>query len=194
MPNKLEDTRILKRLKEGDMLAFDEIYHRYSLRLYRFVLKLIKLEQDAEEIVQEVFVQIWKSRDKIDTYSSFDSFLFTIAYNNTMSLLRKRVNERKYLDHLSKIQTLTDTFDVIDEINFKEIQTKYYSILDKLSSRQKQVYLLSRENGLSYKEIADKLNISVNTVEIHMSKALKFIKSSLGNTLVINLLFIYLFV
>ena len=100
------DKDLLLLIQKDDKVAFYNIYERYSRRLYGFVIRYIKLEADAEEIVQEVFVKIWESRNKIDVYSSFEFFLFTIAYNTTMSLLRKRSSEKKYLDHLKAIQEI----------------------------------------------------------------------------------------
>lgn len=190
----ISNTELIKRLKEGDIKAFDEIYRSYCNRLFGFVLNIIKQESDAEEIVQEVFVRIWSSRNKIDEFASFDSFLFTIAYNNTMSLLRKRVNEQKYLDHLKNIQKEGFSNDIIDELHYQELHQRYKQVINQLTPRQKEIYLLSREEGLTYKEIAEKTGISKNTVEIHMTKAINFIKNNLQKTLLINAFFIDLFI
>jgi RNA polymerase sigma-70 factor (ECF subfamily) len=119
----------------------------------------LKHEEDAEEIVQEVFLKIWKSRSKIDVYSSFESFLFTIAYNATMSLLRKRITEAKSREYLKSRQQIDTAEQVIDEIQFKELDEKVQSLLQQITPRQKEIYLLSREDGLTHKEIAQKLNI-----------------------------------
>lgn len=181
-------------MKNGDMLAFDAIYKQYCSRLYGFILNLIKQESDAEEIVQEVFVKIWESRNSINAYSSFDSYLFTIAYNNTISLLRKRVSEKKYLEHLKSIQQISDSVDIIEEIHFKDVKNNFEKLVNQLTTRQKEIYNLSREEGLTHKEIANKLGISQNTVEIHISKALKFIKTNIDKSLLINTLFISLFI
>ena len=94
---------LIQLLKRGDVKAFDAIYNQYCKRLYGFVIRYVKQEEDAEEIVQEVFIKIWENRYKIDVYSSFESFLFTITYNSAMSLLRKRLNEKKYIEHLERI-------------------------------------------------------------------------------------------
>lgn len=188
------NTELIKRLKKDDIKAFDEIYRNYCNRLFGFVLKIIKQESDAEEIVQEVFVKIWDSRHQIDEYNSFDSFLFTVAYNNTISLLRKRINEKKYLDHLQNIQHEITSDNVVDELHFKELNEQYRHVVNQLTPRQKEIYLLSREEGLTYKEIAEKTGISKNTVEIHMTKAINFIKSNLHKTLLINVFFIDLFI
>jgi RNA polymerase sigma-70 factor (ECF subfamily) len=193
----LKDTKtnkdLLILLKEGDMVAFDTIYNRYCKRLYVFVLSYIKQEADAEGIVQEVFIKIWEAREKIDIYASFESFLFTIAYNSTISLLRKRVNETKYLDHLKARQQVNNADDIIEEIHFNELNEKVKLLLNELTPRQKEIFQLSRDEGFTHEEIAKKLNVSVSTVNNHMVSALSFLKTKIDNNMIINLLFISLF-
>lgn len=180
-------------LKKGDVIAFDKIYAIYCKRLYGFVFRYIKQKEDAEGIVQEVFIKIWETRNKIDVYSSFDSFIFTIAYNTTISLLRKRVNENKYHDRLKLKQQITEADQIIDEIHLKEINSHLKYLLEQLTPRQKEIFQLSREEGLTHDEIAKKLNISVHTVKNHMVTALAFINSHLNKGLITNLLYISLF-
>lgn len=186
------DKDLLLLIQKDDKVAFYNIYERYSKRLYGFVIRYIKLEVDAEEIVQEVFVKIWEARNSIDVYSSFEYFLFTVAYNATMSLLRKRSSEKKYLDHLKAIQ-INDAPDLIDEIHFNELTEKVHSLLNELTPRQKEIFQLSREEGLTHDEIAKKLDISVNTVKKHMVNTLAFLRAHIDNSHLINLLFICLF-
>lgn len=184
---------LLLLIREDDMVAFYQLYERYSRRLYGFVLRYIKIEADAEEIVQDVFVKIWESRNKIDIYFSFESFLFTVAYNTTISLLRKKINEKKYLEYLKSIQQIENAPDLTDEIHYNELKEKVQALLKELTPRQKEVFQLSREQGLSHSEIAEKLDISVNTVKKHITNTLGFLKSRIGTDLIINLLFVYLF-
>lgn len=184
---------LLILLKKGDILAFDSIYEMYSKRLYGFVLRYIKQKEDAEGIVQEVFIKIWETRNKIDIYTSFDSFIFTVAYNITINLLRKRISEHKYQDRLNSVQQITEADQIIDEIYFKEIKIQLQSLLNKLTLRQKEIFQLSREEGLTHEEIAKKLDISVNTVKNHMVTTLAFIKSHIDKGLTANFLFISLF-
>lgn len=185
---------LLILIREGDMIAFYNIYERYCKRLFRFVLRYIKNEADAEEIVQEVFVKVWEARSKIDIYSSFESFLFTIAYNSTISLFRKRVREKKYLEYLKFLQHLEKAPDLIDEIQFNDLNGKVQMLLNKLTPRQKEIFLLSREERLSHEEIAKKLDISVNTVKKHMVNTLAFLRSGLGSGMMVNSLFACLFI
>lgn len=175
------------------MVAFDTIYEQYCKRLYGFVIRYVKQDTDAEEIVQEVFIKIWENRRKIDVFSSFESFIFTISYNSTISLLRKRVHEKKYLEHLKFSQEFDLTPELTDEIHFKELNEKIQNLLGELTPRQREIFLLSREEGLTHGQIAKKLGISVHTVKNHIVTVLSLLKSNVDTTLIINALFVCLF-
>ena len=184
---------LVKLLKKGDITAFDVIYKKYSRRLYGFVFGYVKQETDTEEIVQEVFLKIWKSRNKINVYSSFESFLFTVAHNATVNVLKKRAIEQKYVDHVKSLQQIDNTYELTDEIQYKELVAKYQDLLKELSPRQKEIFHLSREEGLSHKEIAEKLGISANTVKNHLVATISFLKKKIDNGLIISGLFVCLF-
>lgn len=178
----------------GDMLAFDNIYNQYSRRLFSFVMRYLKSEADAEEIVQDVFMKLWESRSKINSTLSFESYLFTISYNSTMSLLRKRLSEQKYIDYLSTHQELETAPDCISKINYDELEQQVSMLLDKVTPRQKEIFLLSREDNLSHEEIAQKLNISPRTVKNHIVSVNNLLKSNMKTPLMINILFCSLFI
>lgn len=184
---------LLTRLKNGDMLAFDRVYELYSHKLFSFVFKILKNEAEADDIVQEVFLKIWESRHKLEDYKLLNSYIFTIAYNNSIDLIRKRINNTKYLEHLKNSAVINSTPNVISQIEFNELNIQAEKLIANLPERQKQVYLLHREKGLTYPEIAEKLGISKNTVENHMAKALKYLRQNMNTSLLINLLFISLF-
>ena len=191
---KIIDSETVKQFKADDMSAFDIIYRKYSKKLYRFAYSIIKDKPDAEGIVHEVFIKVWEKRRKIDEYLSFESYLFTITYNTTISFIRKKVKESKYIEHLKSIQNPTIQSNIIPEIEYKELKDKSEKIIGLLPSRQKQIYKLSREEELTYKEIAAKLSISVNTVETHMERALKSIRKKLGDVSIVLLILYYLFI
>ena len=184
---------LLTRLKNGDMLAFDQVYELYSHKLFSFIFKILKNEAEADDIVQEVFVKIWESRDNLSDYKLLNSYIFTIAYNNSIDLIRKRINNNKYLEHLKNSSVIQITPSVISEVEFNELNSQVEKLISNLPERQKQVYLLHREQGLTNPEIAEQLGISKNTVENHMVKALKYLRQNIGNSLLVNMLFVYLF-
>ena len=184
---------LLTRLKSDYMLSFDKVYELYSHKLFSFVFKILKNEADTDDIVQEVFVRIWESRDKLEDYKLLNSYIFTIAYNNSIDLIRKRINNNKYLEHLKYSAVINATPNLISEIEFNELNTQVQKLIAQLPERQKQVYLLHKEDGLTYPEIAEKLGISKNTVENHIAKALKYLRQNIDNTLMVNMLFVSLF-
>ncbi len=184
---------LLTRLKNGDMLAFDRVYELYSHKLFSFVFKILKNEAEADDVVQEVFVKIWESRHKLEDYKLLNAYIFTIAYNNSIDLIRKRINNTKYLEHLKNSAVINVTPTVISQIEFNELNIRAEKLIANLPERQKQVFLLHREEGLTYPEIAEKLGISKNTVENHMVKALKYLRQNMDNSLLINVLFVSLF-
>ncbi len=193
MSLKYPEEDYAKLLKKGDLLAFDAIYKTFCRRLYGFVLKFIKQEEDAQEIVQEVFLKIWESREKINVYASFEAYLFTTAYNVTISLLRKKLSQDKYIAHLKDMQSINDAEQYIDEVEYNELAGEVRSLISQLSARQQEIFYLSREKGLTHEEIAERLNISVNTVKNHMVSSLKFLRSHLDHSFLVNFLFISLF-
>ena len=184
---------LLTRLKNGDVLAFDQIYELYSHKLFSFVFKILKNEVEVDDIVQEVFVKIWESRSKLQDYKSLNSYIFTIAYNNSIDLIRKRISSNDYLEHLKYSASINFTPTFISQIEFNELNSHVEKLIANLPDRQKQVYLLHRVEGLTYPEIAEQLGISKNTVENHMVKALKYLRHNLDNSLLINMLFVSLF-
>jgi len=174
------DQATLERLKNGDMHAFDLVYRAYCRKLHSFVFKIIKVESEAEEIVQEVFLKIWDSRGQMDSTARLDAWLFTIAYNTTVSLIRKKLTEKKYMAHLKSLQTEYILQETTDEITFDGLTEQLNKLIDRLPARQKEVFRLHREQGLTYLQIAGKLNIAVNTVENHMVRAFRFLRQNLA--------------
>ena len=175
------------------MRAFDVLYKRYAKRLYVFVLKYIKQQEEAEGIVQEVFIRVWEFRKRIDQHRSFEQFLFTIAYNTTISLLRKKIAEQKFLEQLKMRRQIVDAEKVISEIHFRELNEKLDKVLEELTPRQQEIYRLCRQEGLTHKEIAEKLHISVSTVKNHLVTALHLIRVRFKDEWIAGCLFAGLF-
>lgn len=135
MENSPSNREFVRLLKKGDMVAFDALYNNYAYKLHEFVLRYLKQEADAEEIVQEVFIKIWESRERIDIYQSFEAFLFTIAYNTSMSLLRKRLSETKSREYLKSLQSAGYVENGIEELQYRELNQQVQALLQKLTPR-----------------------------------------------------------
>lgn len=187
------DELTIRQLVNGDMRAFDRIYYEFNPRLQKFVLSLLKSETDTEEVVQEVFVRTWENREKLRSFGSFESYLFSIAYNATISLFRKRAKEAQYVEYIKSVQIEVDDSALDEHPDWDEIDGKINHLVEIMPARQKEVFKMRHFRGLSYKGIADTLGLSVNTVENHLVKAHRFLKENLGNGYLPVLLFISLF-
>ncbi len=187
-----DDEHLVQEIKAGNMLAFDEVYRKYSKRLFRFSYNLLKSKEDAENIVQDVFLNLWANRHKIEKGTSLKYYIYTIAYHASINIIRKKLKESDYLEHLMSLQEpLEEAVDL--QVEFRELDEKLKSIIDALPDRQKEVYILHRVERLKYSEISERLGISVNTIENHMSRALRTIREKLGNYSLITVIFFYLF-
>lgn len=182
---------LLIRLKNGDILAFDEIYKQYSHKLFSFVFRILKDEADSDDIVQETFLKIWEYREKLGDHKLLNSFIFTIAYNNSISLLRKRISSAKYIEYLRDLSVAQTHGNFSTEMELIELSNQIENLIASLPERQKQVFLLHRKKGLTYPEIAEELEISKNTVENHIVKALKYLRRNL-NIFFGSIAFLYL--
>ncbi len=185
------DGELMQELKAGNMIAFDFLYKKYSKRLYKFGYTILKSQEDAENLLQDVFLCLWENRFKIEKDSSVKYYLFTVTYNTAISLLRKKAKESQFIEYLQTLQDNT-VMSVDVELEYNELTAKLDEIINDLPVRQKEVYLLHKVEGLKYHEVAERLNISINTVENHMSRALKTIRGKIGNYSLVSVLFFYL--
>jgi RNA polymerase sigma-70 factor (family 1) len=184
-----EDKELVERLQKGDVEAFDLIYEKYSKPLYLFSLKYLRSKDEAEELVQSVFLKIWENYETLDKEASFKSYLFTIAYNNICNLFRRRTYNQKFIDE-KIIENPQSSFEITDSIDYKSILNQVQKIIDKLPERQRTIFLKSREEGKSTKEIAEELNLSPGTIDNYISESLKFIRARLRNEDIAFLLFL----
>jgi len=173
-----EESQWLAALSTGDFKAFNVLYEKYHRPLYFFAFKLSKTSHEAEELVQSVFVTVWETRQTIDPSKPFSAYLFSIARNRFYDMLRKRVNESCYTDYLLQQNSLIAD-DVEKEIEDKEINEIIHKLLQQIPKRQQEIFRLSRNENMSYKQIAGKLQISENTVDTQIRKALNFLRKEL---------------
>jgi len=169
------DRALVERLQKGDVEAFDLLYHRYSGKLYAFGLKYRRSKAEAEEIVQSVFLKLWENREDLDKETSFKSYLFTIAYNDLCKIFRKSYIQQQFIDKTlqENPQSSIEAEEGIDYVFFLE---RVQKIVGKLPEKQRTIFLKSRQEGKSTKEIAEEVGLSPGTVDNYMSEALKFIR------------------
>lgn len=171
---------VLNQLIEGNVEAFKWVYKKYFQKVQHFVYRYALSKEDTEEIVQDVFMQLWKKRASIDPHKNLDVLLYVISKNLVIDRIRKYVATEKqlhkYYESYPPDLNLNTTEQLVD---FQEMKATIDQLVDALPEKRKLIYKLSREKGLTYKEIAELLNISQGTVEKQMSQALQFLKSAL---------------
>lgn len=186
------DSELIEKLRKGDVEAFDLVYKRYAGKLYAFSFKYLKSKEEAEELVQSVFLKVWENQKKLNKDSSFKSYLFTIAYNEICNLFRRRKYQQSYIDK-TIIGNLESSGETEDQIEFQFVLEQIAQIIDKLPEKQKAIFLKSRQDGKSTKEIAEEFGLSRGTVDNYISESLKFIRTNLKDKHLSVLLFISLF-
>jgi len=172
------EIELIRNFKKGDTKAFELLFHKYHKKLYAFLFHLLQSKEDAEEIVQETFIKIWEKREDFNEGYSFNSFLFSIAKNAFLNLNRKKVNRKVFENHLDFLEeTSSDRTD--DYIIFEETKQIINSVIEGLPAKRKEIFLLRKIDGLSRKEIAERLDISIITVDNQLMKANIYMKDQL---------------
>lgn len=190
--NLYSDKELVNKLQKGSVDAFEHLYEIYSLRLYHFGLKYLKSEIDAEGLVQDVFAKIWEKRSSLKGELSFKSYIFTIAFNFIRKVFIKKSQLKEYL----KTEKGRDEFDIdtINQIEYKSLSDYLDTIVNQLPKRRREVFIKSRIEDLSVKEIAKQMNISPKTVENQLASAIQFIRANWQNKNLSAILFFSLFV
>ncbi len=161
-------------LKSGDVEAFDCLYNSYHKKLFAFIYKFLNNWHDTEDLVQKIFVTIWEKRVNINSDKSFNSYLFTIARNEIYDILKKKVITEYYGDCIMDVVS-KDGCDIEEK---KVIET-IYSLLEKVPERRRRIFLMSKDMGLTYKQIGKQLGISENTVDTQIRNVLNYLREEL---------------
>jgi len=173
----LSDTTLIDRLKKGDKAAFDELFRSYYKYLVVIAHKYLKDRDGARDMVQDVFLDLWKRREQVKIDQSAKFFLRRAVINKCLASKRKsdRITVNTELVNIDK-STVDST---ADQVAFNDINAFVNMIIEGLPERCREIFILSRKKEMSHKEIAVKLNISTKTIENQMTKALKVIRLEL---------------
>ena len=183
----------LHALKKNDVKAFDQLFAEYGKRLYHFAYGYLKSKEEAEEVVQEVFMKIWRNRKRLNPELSFKAYLFKIAYHHILELFEQITKKQSYRHDIIN-ETVQFTDDTNERLNYQILLEKVETLIEKLPPRQKEILLKRKKEGIPVKDIASQLGISPKTVENHLTEALKNIKKGLGKEEMSAMLFFLLFV
>jgi RNA polymerase sigma-70 factor, ECF subfamily len=172
----LDEKKLILNLREGSVQAFNEIFSLNHKRICNFCRRLYQSSDEAEETVQKVFVALWEQRLQIDENKSLASYLFTIARYMVYQEFRQQVYKKAAFDHFV-LNSIDYTESTKDDVLYNELYTFLQSVIESLPDRQREIFRLNRFSGLTYVQIADKLNITENTVDTQIRRALEFIRN-----------------
>ena len=169
---------LVKLLTEGDEVAFEKLYRLYGERLLAYLIKLLKLEDIACEVLQEVFIKVWHNRQHIDVKQSFRPYLFRIAENCAYDFFRKVARDKKLQEELIR-NACKDYSPVEEDLLTKEKSYLLQEAIDALPPKRREVFQLVKIEQRSYEEVSHMLHVSVSTVNDHIVKATKSIRENL---------------
>jgi RNA polymerase sigma-70 factor (ECF subfamily) len=175
--NKLIDSNSIKQLIEGNEDVFTAVYEQYSEKVYRLAFRFLKDKALSEEVVQETFINVWLSREKLDPAGNMWLYLYVVAKRLSLNSLRQACKSNNFVENL--LNFMEEQNSTEEEVLARDLEQFTDKIIEKLPRQQQLVFKLSRVEGLSHKEIAEQLHISPNTVKNHMVEALKTLRSQL---------------
>ncbi len=171
------DNELIQGLKHGDIKAFESIYKKFHQRLYSFCSKLLLNDDDADDVVQKVFITLWEHRERINIEKTLAGYIFTLARNTAYHDLKLSIH--KTTAYESHVNSKNDFLDIEkDEVLFNELIAVLNKLIDQLPPQRRLIFRLNRFYNLTYKNISQKLNISENTVDTQIRRALDFLKKS----------------
>lgn len=170
------DAELIEKMQQEDAFAFSELYERYAAMLLQHATSVLSLRADAEDVVHDVFANIWTKSKEIHIHTSVKSYLFTALRNNMLNRLQRSKVIDNYLDALQKHLDQQSGLSPDEQLYEKDTRIRINTSLEKLPRKMREVFVLSRVHEYSYKEISEKLNISNDTVKSHIKNALKILR------------------
>ncbi len=178
------EKELLRLAADGDEAAFIEIFNLYKNKLYSFLLRITKSEEQSLDFVQDVFMKLWINRANLSSIDNFSGYIFRSAQNQAINSFKRSMAENCILKKNPVVYITDDS--IAANLEYKLLQTKLIEAVKKLPPQQRLVYMLSREQGFKHEEIAKQLNLSTSTVKNHLVQALKTIKEFLRNNMEID--------
>ncbi len=187
----ISENEELKLLRNASMQSFENLYHRYSGKLYNFVMKVSKGDSYiAEELVQRTFIKVWENRTHIDPDKSFISYLCTIAKNMLLNEYEHQTVQFIYQEYV-KANVIDEDRSTEKEVEKNLLEEYIDKLAEELPPRRREIFILSKKDGLSNKEIAQQLQIAESTIETQLSKAFAFMRSQIQKHYKLGLIILF---
>ncbi|WP_242131154.1 RNA polymerase sigma-70 factor [Aestuariivivens marinum] len=178
--SQLNTKEFITRINNGDVLAFEVLFRLYRPKLLYIASQYITIKEDAEEIIQNVFMKVWSKKD---IKTNLNGYLFSMTKNACLDYLRSKKQQLHLDNNLSQLEASINYVALSDDsaslLIEKELNEAILNAIDLLPPKCKDVFIKSRIEGLKHKDISSEMNISTNTIENHISKALKQLKIAL---------------
>lgn len=171
------EQEIIVSLQGGSITAYESLFKIYSQKLYRFSYSYLKSESEAEDVVQEVFLKLWENRSKLKTGTSFQSYLFKIAFNSILKSFNKKNRQGKFRTDLFELLAAEDT-SLKDQVGFEVLFSKLDLLIEQMPARRKEIFLKRKKEGSTVRSIALEMKISDKTVENQITEAMNFLRKS----------------
>ncbi|WP_200979601.1 RNA polymerase sigma factor [Echinicola sp. 20G] len=173
-----EDAYLVRKIKQHDELAYYRLYQKYSSKIYRISRKMDLSHHDAEEIVQDVFLHIWKSRERLDESLSINAYIFTIVKTGVLKKYKKRARFVAYQQYAIPMSQEFST-NTEDKVIFEDLHDFATEAINNLPVKQKEVFVMKNIQHMTAEEIASQLNLSVRTVENQIYRATKSLRKKI---------------
>ncbi len=185
-----DEKELLMLASSGNEKAFSILFHQHKNKLFGYLLRLTNSQEITEDIIQEIFLKLWKDKSELVNIVQFDAYLFRMAKNQAINAFKTMARQTLfYTEYINSQEIDVDSTEQL--IQFDETQKLLEQIIESLPPQQKIIFKLSREQHLKHEEIAQMLNISPNTVKNHIIQALSTIKQKLKYQAVLSLFYIF---
>lgn len=182
---KLTDPSIVKDIQAGNIKTFEEVFINYCTYLEKFAEGYVLNREEANDIVQSVFLTFWERKEKLKVDTNLNNYLITLTKNQCLNYLKHLKVEQNYLQsQISNVNALLLNYYALERLNenkliFDELSTTIQKVIDSLPKQCREIFIMSRFENMKYHEIADKFSVSVKTVEKKMSISLKILRIAL---------------
>jgi RNA polymerase sigma-70 factor (ECF subfamily) len=174
----IDEKNLISRLKLDDEKAFNILFYKHHARVYNLARRFLPYKEDSEEIVQIVFIAVWENRKQLDEDQSLCGYILTIARHWIYNTIKKNIYRQGYLEHLEH-QNKSLEFVTEDVVLYNELNALVEKLTSELPPKRSEIFRLSRKEGLSYREIANRLSISESTVNSQLTKALDYVRKNI---------------
>jgi RNA polymerase sigma-70 factor (family 1) len=185
----LEDGTLVQSLKFGDGKAFEAIYDRYADLLFNYVLRRVRVREDSMEIVQDIFEWLWANRETLEITTSLRNYLYGACKHRVFNYIRSSRIQEKYIQHFTHFVAGRMDYSTEEIIDLSDLQHSIEQSISQLPDKCQTAFRMSRMEHESIQQIAERMNISTRTVENYISQALKHLRASLGEILILMLTF-----